>query len=485
MANIKQQMLSGVFYTAIAKYSGLVISLVVMAILARLLVSRRFWYCCYCYCLYQLLQYLHQYRNFFRYCSKIKELTSLDINRIYMFTVWIGIILSALFFSSTGFIANYYQDNRLLPLFRRLLVDVFPSKPGAPAPNTLFFKDKDFKFIAWRTFIIQILVGALAIVAALMGAGLYTLLIQPILSSALIYFISLRKYPQKLLWTWGIDSLKKIWAYSMYQFLFSVMSYFIRNLDKMLIGKYIGMAPLGYYEKSYRLMSLPIQNITYVITPVLHPILSDYQKEEKKDWLLLTNEWCDFWLFIGFPLGILLFFCGRELMLFVFGPQWEPSIPTFQILSLSVGLQIVMSSSGSFFQSSNDTRGLFICGIFTAFVTCTGFLICILFFRTLEAFAYSMLISYILSFIQCYWQLYHYQFHRSILHLYSQLISPLFITLFIGGLLYIISFYSINWNILISFCIKSFLTLLLWGSYIQWRKEYDIINKVKKCFRKR
>ena len=172
-------------------------------------------------------------------------------------------------------------------------------------------------------------------------------------------------------------------------------------------------------------------------------------------------------------------------MLFVFGPQWEPSIPAFQILSLSVGLQIVMSSSGSFFQSSNDTRGLFICGIFTAFVTCTGFLICILFFRTLEAFAYSMLISYILSFIQCYWQLYHYQFHRSILHLYSQLISPLFITLFIGGLLYIISFYSINWNILISLCIKSFLTLLLWGSYIQWRKEYDIINKVKKCFRKR
>ena len=177
---------------------------------------------------------------------------------------------------------------------RLLSVNLFFASAGT-VPNTLFFKDKDFKFIAWRTFIIQILVGALAIVAALMGAGLYTLLIQPILSSALIYFISLRKYPQKLLWTWGIDSLKKIWAYSMYQFLFSVMSYFIRNLDKMLIGKYIGMAPLGYYEKSYRLMSLPIQNITYVITPVLHPILSDYQKEEK-DWLLLTNEWCDFWL---------------------------------------------------------------------------------------------------------------------------------------------------------------------------------------------
>lgn len=269
----------------------------------------------------------------------------------------------------------------------------------------------------------------------------------------------------------------------MYQFLFNVMSYFIRNLDKMLIGKYIGMAPLGYYEKSYRLMSLPIQNITYVITPVLHPILSDYQKETDK--LATINErMVRLLAFIGFPLGILLFFCGRELMLFVFGSQWEPSIPAFQILSLTVGFQIVMSSSGSFFQSTNDTRGLFICGIFTAVATCTGFLVCILFFRTLEAFAYSMLISYFLCFIQCYWQLYHYQFRRNMLHLYRQLISPLIITLLIGGVLYPLSLCSSDWNIVVSLCVKSLLALILWGGYLQWRKEYDIVAKVRNILHK-
>ena len=37
MSSIKQQMMSGVFYTAVAKYSGIFISLGVMAVLARLL----------------------------------------------------------------------------------------------------------------------------------------------------------------------------------------------------------------------------------------------------------------------------------------------------------------------------------------------------------------------------------------------------------------------------------------------------------------
>ena len=37
MASIKQQIFSGVFYTAIAKYSGIFISLIVTAVLARML----------------------------------------------------------------------------------------------------------------------------------------------------------------------------------------------------------------------------------------------------------------------------------------------------------------------------------------------------------------------------------------------------------------------------------------------------------------
>ena len=36
-SNIKNQLFSGVFYTALAKYSGIVISLVIAGILARLL----------------------------------------------------------------------------------------------------------------------------------------------------------------------------------------------------------------------------------------------------------------------------------------------------------------------------------------------------------------------------------------------------------------------------------------------------------------
>ena len=67
----------------------------------------------------------------------------------------------------------------------------------------------------------------------------------------------------------------------------------------------MSMNSLGYYEKSYRLMMLPLQNITHVISPVMHPVFSNFQDDPLK--LALSYEKVIRILaFIGFPLSVLL-----------------------------------------------------------------------------------------------------------------------------------------------------------------------------------
>ena len=156
----------------------------------------------------------------------------------------------------------------------------------------------------------------------------------------------------------GLDAIRKIFSFSAYQFLFNAINYFSRNLDKLLIGKYMGMTPLGYYEKSYRLMMLPLQNITHVISRSCiryfqssSTICSGCARRMEKIVRLLA--------FIGFPLSVFLWFAAQEVVLIIFGSQWMPSVPVFRILSLSVGVQIVLASSGGIFQAANDTRSLF------------------------------------------------------------------------------------------------------------------------------
>ena len=71
-----------------------------------------------------------------------------------------------------------------------------------------------------------------------------------------------------------------IFLFSSFQFLFNFINYFSRNADSILIGKYLGTAPLGFYDKSYRLMLMPVQNLTHIITPVLMPVLSRFENDK-------------------------------------------------------------------------------------------------------------------------------------------------------------------------------------------------------------
>ncbi|WP_276965035.1 lipopolysaccharide biosynthesis protein [Bacteroides graminisolvens] len=477
MSNIKKELFSGVFYTAVAKYSGIVISLAVTAVLSRLLSPDDF----------GIVAIATVIISFFSIFTDMgigaaviqhKELTPKDLSSLYSFTLWSGISISLLFFMASWPIAAWYNSPILRTLCQLLSINLLFASANI-VPNALISKNKEFKFIAWRSFIIQTSTGVLAIGVALAGAGLYALIVNPILSSIFIFIISYRKYPQKVSFTWGLHSVKKIFSYSAYQFLFNVINYFSRNLDKLLIGKYMNMSQLGYYEKSYRLMMLPLQNITQVITPVMHPIFSDYQKD--LDQLATSYEKIiRFLAFIGLPLSMFLFFGAREITLIIFGDQWMPSVPVFQILSLSVGVQIILSSSGSIFQAAGDTRSLFICGVFSSALNVTGMLVGIFVFGTLEALAACICITFLINFIQCYLQMYYVTLQkRKIVLIGKQLLSPLLLSALIFIALQATSIYADKLPILVSITMKGIVFIVIFGCYIQYTKEYDLVGKLK------
>jgi len=480
-SNIKRQLFSGVFYTALAKYSGVIISLVVAGILARLLSPDDFG-------VVAIATVIIAFFNLFTDMGvspaivQHKSLTKEELSDIFSFTVWTGIGISVLFFAASWLIADYYNSKILKPLCQLLSINLFFAS-ATIVPGALFYRNKEFKFIAIRSFVIQIAGGAGAVTAALSGAGLYALVINPILSSILIFVISYQRYPQQLHFTLGLKVLRKIFSYSAYQFLFNVINYFSRNLDKLLIGKYMNMSALGYYEKSYRLMMLPLQNITQVITPVMHPIFSDLQDDKEK---LATSyeRIIRFLSFIGLPLSVLLFFTAKEVTLIIFGDQWIPSVPVFQILSLSVGIQIILSSSGSIYQAAGDTRSLFICGLFSSILNVAGMLLGIFYFGTLTALATCIVATFTVSFVQCYWQMYRVTFRRSAWIFAKQFLSPLAVSMLIAACLVPIYCTMKEMNIFITLFAKSSVSFIIFGAYIQGTHTYDIIGKARALIKK-
>jgi PST family polysaccharide transporter len=478
MASTKKVFIKGISYIALANYSGIVISLVITAILARLLPPSDF----------GTVAVATVFIAFFSLLSdmgigpaivQFKELTLWNLKNIFGFTFWLGIILGSLLFLISPFIASFFNNRILINICRILSFQVFFITLNI-VPNALLLKEKRFDIIAFRRISIQLFCGIIAIYAAYNGFNIYSLLISPVLGIILEFIVNLYFNRLRMNIFFEIQSIRQIFSYSMYQFLFNFINYFGRNLDKLLIGKYLNLYQLGFYEKSYRLMLLPVQNITGVISPVLHPILSDFQKTPDKiykAYMKLTQILAN----IAFPVAVILFFTATELILLIFGNQWGEAIISFKILSVSIALQIPMVTGGTILQSINRTKLLFILGAINVIIAIFGLFLSIYFYSTIEAISVAFVITAFVSFINTFAAI-AYAFRENILRILRIFYLPLLCYCIQFVVLYLVSIYIITTDSLwFSFIEKVFVWGIMTLIYFQWfteYKPYSIINSM-------
>ena len=470
--SVRRELASGVFYTSIAKYAGIVVTLVVTGILSRLFTPEQF----------GVVNIATVVIAFFAIFSDLgigpaviqhKNLDRHDLGGIFSLSVWSGAVMALLFFAAAGSIASLYGDSQVLRnVLRILALNLFFAAANI-VPNALILKEKRFRFAAMRSLTVQIAGGTAAIAAAYAGAGIYALTINPVFSSLMLLAINYRQNPLPLRLRPGRKALGKVFSFSAYQFSFQLINYFSRNLDKLLMGRYMSLSQLGYYDKSYRLMMLPLQNIAYVISPVMHPIFSEMQHDLKQlgaSYLKVVRLLA----FIGLPLSAVLFFTAQELVLIIFGDQWEPSVPVFRILALSVGIQIVMSTSGSIFQAANATRMLFFCGVFSAVLNvaaiCTG----IFAFGTTEAVAWCICASFAVNFVQCYHALFCLTLRTGWRRFWRNFLSPLLLTALVGLPLAAVGWLLPPMPLVASLTLKGTAALGVWLLYVHLSGEYDL-----------
>jgi PST family polysaccharide transporter len=482
MNTVRNQLIKGTAYSALAKYSGVVISLIVTAILARLLSPEDFGIATVATIVISFLSLFSSF-GFEPAIIQFKNLTNNDYSNIFSFTFWIGIFLTVAFYLIAKPISHFYQNDSLIIILRLLCINLLFATLNV-VPNALIYKDKLFRFIAIRSFIVQVIGGIVSVFAALLGAGVYALIIAPIFSSVIIFILNIRKFPQKLALTFGIESLKKILSYSLYQFLFSILNFFSKSLDKLIIGKGIGMDLLGFYEKSYRLMMLPVQNITYVMNPVIHPVFSDLQSNLEK-MAKSYEKMIRVLAFLGFSISVLLYFNAEELVLILFGHNWIRSIPSFEILSLSVGFQIILSTSGSIFQASNSTKHLFIFGLITSLISLSAVVLFLVIYNTIESVAWAVTISSVINFGIIYLVMYKRILNRGLINLLKLFPSPLFISVILISVNILSDMLFSIKSPLISLIISGSLSLIVFVLYIQFTKEYDILREIRMFVKKR
>ena len=372
------------FINAAANYSCVILQLGFSAILARILLPED----------YGVIGVMTVFTTFFSVLANMgigtaviqnKELSDYDVSNIFTFNLYIAIGLSIIFAIFSVPLSKFYGNSVYIPIGCLLSVSLFFSTMNM-VPNALLMKEKKFVRIGLRMITTTVVSSGIAIVLAKLGLKYYALAAQSIIQVMV-----------------NFGSVKKIFSFSSYQFAFNVFNYFARNADNLLVAKFMGDTQLGYYDKAYKLALYPEQNLTHVITPVIHPILSEYQDDKAyiyENYMKIVKILSLLGLFVG----AYMYFASYEIICMMFGEHWAAAIPCLAMLSLSVWAQVVNSSSGAIFQSLGNTKNLFITGVLSSSTTLIGIVLGIV-FGDIGTVARNAMISYNINFMISYFML--------------------------------------------------------------------------------
>lgn len=413
----------------VTKYSNVFIQLLINSILARLLTPDD----------YGVVTVVTVFTGFFTLLADLgigpaiiqdKSLKDKDISSIFNFTIITGVGISLLFVIFSYPLSRFYNNAIYIPIGAMLSLSILFNVLNI-VPNALLLKEKKFKLIGIRTVCVSVACGLITILLAYLKFKYYAIIINSILMAFFTFVLNYKSVKIKLDWVLSNDSLIKISGFSAYQFGFSFINYFARNLDNLLIGKFLGEVPLGYYDKAYKLMLYPVSNLTHVISPVLHPILSEYQN--KRD--IIYEKYVHvvrLLSILGVFFSIFCFVASHEIVMIMFGNQWVNSIPAFKLLSLSIWAQMVTASSGAIFQATGETKWLFRCGIFTTISTVTCILIG-LWLGSIETVALFIVMSFLINFFIVYFILVKMVFHKNLWKFILQFKNHAVVALMMGS----------------------------------------------------
>jgi len=391
MSDIRRKFSYGLKYTFIAKYTNVFAGILISAILARLLSPDEF----------GVMAIVITFTSFMHLLSEMglgpaviqfRDLDKSDISSLFLFSLLLGGVFGTGFVGLSFIISILYEDTIYITISPLMFFLVFLST-AVVVPSGILRREQKFKIVGITEVVSHVIAGAIAILLAYLGAGIYALLVQQILSRLTSLIILFRFSKVELTKAFSWRPIRKVFSFSAYQFGFNTINYFARNLDKLLAGRFLGSGLLGIYDRAYRLMLYPVQYLTFVITPVLHPVFSEYQNNKE----VMLNTYMKLLrvlAILGFPITAFLVGTSEEIILLMYGNQWVEAIPVFRILSICIGFQILMSTSGSVYQAAGRTDLLFKAGILTTSTIVTGVLIGLNFGITAMAAGVSIAMSF-------------------------------------------------------------------------------------------
>ena len=220
-------------------------------------------------------------------------------------------------------------------------------------PITLLRREVNFKTIALANFYRGILQSFVTLTLAILGFKYWALVIGLVTSYAfgIPYILNKVKWTPKIIYSH--NAMKEIFNFGMWNFIRAQVVSINEYAEKFIVGKFLGVAMLGFYEKAFSTISVQKQAFTMGFNKVMFASFSRIQSEQSDKVKKYFKKSLAISSLFSFPISMGFFILGTHFVLLLLGKKWEPMIVTLKIFSVA----FIFSSINQLITSLNIALG--------------------------------------------------------------------------------------------------------------------------------
>ena len=332
--NLKSQALNALFWSFLDRGGEHGIHFVVSVILARMLLPEQFGVIAMLAIFIALARSLID-SGFGSALIQKKEITQEDKCSVFYLNIVLGIVLAGLLCLIAPYIAAFYDVPLLTPLTRVLSIKLVTGSFGV-VHMTLLSKQLDFKKHLKVRLISTGISGAVGILMAYYGFGVWSLVAQQLISSGVhtIFLWIFCSWRPSL--TFSFLALRGLFSFGSKLLVSGIIDTFFRHIYLIIIGKVFTPAQLGHFGRARGIQQLPLDNLSMPVRRVTFPLFSTIQ-DDKERLKNVVRKAITTLILINFPMMIGLAVVAKSLVIVLLTEKWAPCIPYLRLLCV-VGL---------------------------------------------------------------------------------------------------------------------------------------------------
>ncbi len=261
-----------------------------------------------------------------------RSLQSHQISRLGGLAVLFGLTLTGIYGLLSVPIAGFFGEPVVAGLIAVLAI-TFVTDALQIVPRALLQRDLAFRRLAWINFLQLITqAGTLATFAAL-GFSYWALVFNSVVSGICVAILLNVLRPHALSWPRELKALTKPIVFGARMLVSRIAWYGYSNADSTIAGKVLGKQSLGAYQFSLSIATIPLTEVTSLISRVIPGIFSDVQGNQaalRRYYLVLTEAIA----IVTLPMFTGLALVAHDAVPVLLGPQWEETIAPLQILCI-------------------------------------------------------------------------------------------------------------------------------------------------------